>query len=81
MLKQPLFVNCSAFRTLHPVRILDFDGCQPIFESDKLAELLAGVTDTNVFVISITGAYRTGKSFLLNLLKCYLDYFTQVSLN
>ena len=37
--------------------------------------------DLPVFVVSITGVMRSGKSFLLNLMKLYLDYYEGVSIN
>ena len=79
MLKLFNFVNCRATTAFKPVQVLDFDGEHPIFRTDALEELVAGVNENEVFVIGITGAYRTGKSFLLNILKCYLDYIVQVS--
>ena len=63
------------------MRIVDFDGTQPIFETETLEALLKTVAENQVFVISIIGPYRTGKSFLLDLLKSYLDYIAQVNLN
>jgi len=31
------------------------------------------------FLVSITGVYRSGKSFLLNLMQTYLDHYQKVS--
>ena len=63
-----------------PVCVVDFDRTKPVFKMEKLKELLEDVLPNQVFVIGISGAYRTGKSFLLNYLKWYLDYWVQVSL-
>lgn len=35
--------------------------------------------DIPVFIVSITGVLRSGKSFILNLMKTYLDYYHFVS--
>ena len=80
MLKQFDFANCREMATSDPVHVLDFDRGHPIFDTDALENLLEGSTKNEVFVIGITGLYRTGKSFLMNILKCYLDHIVQVSL-
>ena len=36
--------------------------------------------DKPVYVVAITGEYRSGKSFLLSLLKTYIDYYAEVKL-
>ena len=36
--------------------------------------------DLQVFVVSITGVMRSGKSFLLKMMKLYLDYYEWVSI-
>ena len=38
----------------------------------------ANFRDKNVHVIAISGVYRSGKSFLLNLLYTYLQYYERV---
>ncbi|XP_067943072.1 atlastin-3-like [Watersipora subatra] len=43
----------------------------------QLLKQVPGNKDTKVHVISISGKYRSGKSFLLNLFKIYLDYYSQ----
>ncbi|XP_067943064.1 atlastin-3-like [Watersipora subatra] len=47
----------------------------PVFK--QLLKQVPGNKDTKVHVISISGKYRSGKSFLLNLFKIYLDYYSQ----
>ena len=37
-----------------------------------------GAEGLPVFIVSITGVLRSGKSFLLNLMKLYLDYYEKV---
>ena len=57
------------------------------FENDRsklrvhvLEEMIkkAKAKDKQVVVISITGVFRSGKSFLLNLLETYLEYYSKV---
>ena len=40
----------------------------------------AKAKDKQVVVISITGVFRSGKSFLLNLLETYLEYYSKVNI-
>ena len=35
-------------------------------------------TEHPIFIVSITGVLRSGKSFLLHLMKLYLDYYIAV---
>ncbi|XP_067943066.1 guanylate-binding protein 4-like [Watersipora subatra] len=44
---------------------------------EQLLNQVPGNKDTKVYVISISGKYRSGKSFLFNLFKIYLDYYSQ----
>ena len=37
---------------------------------------MKGVEDYPAMVVSITGAHRSGKSFLMNLMVTYLQYLT-----
>ena len=59
------------------------------FENDRsklrvhvLEEMIkkAKAKDKQVVVISITGVFRSGKSFLLNLLETYLEYYSKVNI-
>ena len=54
-----------------------------IKNKDALQDLItkSDVKNTPVFVISITGVKRPGKSFLASLLITYLDYYVKVSSN
>lgn len=47
------------------------------FDAEKLLKLLGGCEDLPVIVVSITGVFRSGKSFLLNLLVTYLEYVSK----
>ena len=51
----------------------------PHLHIDRLEQLLSGVLDHPVLVVSITGEFRSGKSFLLNLMTTYLDWRRLVS--
>ena len=46
------------------------------FNVGKLEAMMKGVEDYPAMVVSITGAYRSGKSFLMNLMVTYLQYLT-----
>ena len=60
--------------------VVDFDGEKPIYMTQTLEDLIyaAEAEDTQVYIISITGVFRTGKSFFLCLFKTYLDYICVV---
>ena len=47
-----------------------------VLETEKLQKLLKAeeVADRKIIIISVTGAFRTGKSFLLNYLLLYLRH-------
>ena len=46
------------------------------FNVGKLEAIMKGVEDHPAIVVSITGDYRSGKSFLMNLMVTYLQYLT-----
>ena len=75
----------NLFKQIHTVRaepkqIIQFDGETPEFNKDVLEEISiqGGAEDSEVFVIAVTGVKRCGKSFLINLLETYFDYYGQV---
>lgn len=61
----------------HPIQILSFNKSTKKFElqSDELEKLLEdnNVRDHNIAVISIAGAFRKGKSFMLSFFLRYLN--------
>ena len=46
------------------------------FNVGKLEAIMKGVEDYPAIIVSITGDYRSGKSFLMNLMVTYLQYLT-----
>ena len=70
----------SAIRD-EPQQIIQFQGETPEFKTDVLKEIIikGGAEDSEVFVIAVTGVLRCGKSFLINLLETYFDYYAKVS--
>ena len=62
--------------------VVNFDGENAIYKTKTLEDLIcaAEAEDTQVYIISITGVYRTGKSFFLSLFKTYLDYVCEVNI-
>ena len=52
---------------------------KPKFDHDSLHEALDEVENFPVMVVSISGEFRSGKSFFLNLMTTYLDCLQQVS--
>lgn len=61
--------STEAFQIINPVNHvfqLKIDELKPILESDNLK-------DRHVVVVSIAGAYRQGKSFLMNFFIKYLN--------
>jgi len=58
------------------------EGDPPIFyveEVEKLINANEAIREKKFFLVSITGVYRSGKSFLLNLMQTYLNYLQKVS--
>ena len=47
------------------------------FNVRKLEAIIKGVEDYPALVVSITGVYRSGKSFLINLMITYLRYLSE----
>ena len=47
---------------------------------DVFKDVLKGVEDLPLLVVSVTGEFRSGKSFLLNLLTIYLELREKVCL-
>ena len=50
------------------INFLSKENDQLIFHLDELEQLLAGYKDYKIAIVSIAGAFRTGKSFLINWL-------------
>ena len=69
----------SAIRD-EPQQIIQFQGETPEFKTEVLKEIIikGGAEHSEVFVIAVTGVLRCGKSFLINLLETYFDYYGQV---
>ena len=65
-----------------PKMVVDFEGENAIYKTQTLEDLIyaAEAEDTQVYIISITGVFRTGKSFFLSLFKTYLDYICEVNI-
>ncbi|XP_067951802.1 atlastin-2-like, partial [Watersipora subatra] len=59
--------------------VIKLEGDRPSYDLEAFEKMLRGgyiTEDAKVFLICISGTYRSGKSFLLNLMKTYLDYCT-----
>jgi len=59
------------------------EGDLPIFQIQEVEALINAddaIREKKFFLVSITGVYRSGKSFLLNLMQTYLDYYQKVSI-
>ena len=66
-----------------PEKIVDIpvhsDGSSVEFDVSVFESVIKQVKDLPVFVVSITGVMRSGKSFLFNMMKLYLEYYIKVS--
>ncbi|KAF6033813.1 hypothetical protein EB796_007879 [Bugula neritina] len=54
------------------------EGDTPIFQVKEVEALINAndeIKEKKFFLVSITGVYRSGKSFLLNLMQTYLDHY------
>ena len=47
-------------------------------DTDSFGRILEGLQDMPVMIVTISGEYRTGKTFLLNLMATYLEHMTNV---
>ena len=47
-------------------------------DTDCFGRILEGLQDMPVMIVTISGEYRTGKTFLLNLMATYLEHMTNV---
>ena len=47
------------------------------FHLDVLKDIMKGTEDLPALVVSITGVFRSGKSFLLNLMLTYLSHLSE----
>jgi len=59
------------------------EGDPPIFHVEEVERLInanVAFREKKFFLVSITGVYRSGKSFLLNLMQTYLDHYQGVSI-
>ena len=65
-----------------PELIATFDDGRPKLRVHVLEDMIkkAKAKDKQVVVISITGVFRSGKSFFLNLLETYLEYSSKVDI-
>ena len=74
-----MVLQVSILRTI-PRQIIEFENGVPKFKNQVLKEIIeeAEAEDTQVFVIAVTGTARCGKSFLINVLQTYLDYYAKV---
>ena len=52
----------------------------PTLYVDAVKAVLREVEDLPLLVVSVTGEFRSGKSFLLNLMTIYLDLREKVSI-
>ena len=65
-------------------KIIEFEKDQDekpvaVFNNKALDEALEGFENVPILVICVTGEFRSGKSFLLNLLVTYLNHLNKVS--
>ena len=63
-----------------PQLVVKLEGGTPTFENGVLRDVITSsrVEETQVYVVRITGVFRSGKSFLLNLMQTFLDHLCQV---
>ena len=61
--------------------MIELRGGTPTYQVDALKSMIkkADLDFKNVYVIAISGVYRSGKSFLLNLLYTYIEYYIKVN--
>ena len=61
--------------------IVDLEKSEVKYKYEELEKLInfADAKEVKVFVVGVTGVFRSGKSFFLGLLKTYLDHVTVVS--
>ena len=73
---------CNQATVIEPQMVVDFVGEKAIYYTEKLEEIIhsAKAEETQVYIICITGVFRTGKSFFLSLFKTYLDYICVVNI-
>lgn len=60
----------------HPIQIISFDGGRKLKLNKGELEKIVGQNDVRglpIAVLSVIGAFRTGKSFLLNWMERYLS--------
>ena len=50
----------------------------PQFDVASLDEVLAGLEEFPVLIVTISGQFRSGKSFLMNLMATYLEHLQNV---
>ena len=89
MFPSSCFVYTAQFFQAHPASlttprtVVDFDDATASYKLSEIESLITGADawDTEVFVLSITGVFRGGKSFLLGLFQTYLDYICKVGGN
>lgn len=62
--------------------VIELKGENAEYHADVLKKMIdeANIRDKEVYVIAISGVYRSGKSFFLNLLNTYMDYYSKVGL-
>ena len=61
-----------------PVRIVELYGEVPRFNTHEITEIVRKANHRRISVVAVTGPVGSGKSFLLNLMKSYLYYYSQV---
>ena len=74
----PSIVTGLIFRYPVPVNIVKIkSNGKLVLREEELRKIVCsdGVKDLEVAVVAIAGAYRTGKSFLMNLLAGYLQLY------